>query len=165
VKKITSNHISQKITRKESRMPKRKDRPEENSETRVNELDRPRRSFIEDTKDIMTVKGKDDGYVYRWVNDERGRVQRMMEAGYDVVQEDVSVGDANQLMDSGSNTTMTVDRVHGVKGILMRIRKEFVEEDRKARAKRIDRTEEQMLRDLKGADGRYGEYGEDHDVH
>lgn len=140
----------------------RAQRPAENAQSRAKEEARPRRSFINDTKDIMTVKGKDDNYVYRWVNDERGRVQRMIEAGYDVVQdEDVKVGDDNVLTTTGNSTSMTVNSVHGTQGILMRIRKEFYEEDRAAQARKIDRSEEALFRDEKQAEGRYGEFGKE----
>jgi hypothetical protein len=49
-----------------------------------------------------------------------------------------------------------VDRKHGIQGILMRIPKELVEEDRAARARRIAEKEEAIFRNEREADGRYG---------
>lgn len=133
-------------------------RPAENAESRAPEAERPsRRSFVEDTKDILTVRGKDENYVYRIVNDDPGRVHRMREAGYEVVQDEgVTIGDANIVSESGTVGTITVDRRHGVKGILMRIRKEWYEEDQRAREKLIAKREAALFRTEKEADGRYG---------
>lgn len=118
---------------------------------------RPRRSFVGDTRDVLAVTGKDPNFEYRIVNDERGRVERMKEAGYVVVEDEGIILNAGEnATQPGSAHTLTVDRKHGVKGILMKISKEFAEEDRKARAAQIKRTEEAMLKKERETDGRYG---------
>lgn len=116
---------------------------------------RTRRSFVGDTADVLTVKGKDPDFEYRWVNDERGRVQRMIEAGYDVVLDEHLIGDGTA-KDAGSANTITVDRKHGVKGVLMRIPKDWAEEDKRARASQIAESEAELFKDEREADGRYG---------
>ena len=123
--------------------------------------ERPRRGFVGDTADILAVTGKDPSFHYRIVNDERGRVQRMMEAGY-VVDEDVDIVlNAGQApTQPGSAHTLAVNR-QGTKGILMKIKKEYVDEDRKARAAEISRTEEALFNKERNADGRYGNVGKE----
>lgn len=125
------------------------------AETRADQTKRPRRPFIGDTRDILTVQGKDPNYEYRWVNDDRGRVQRMIEAGYDVVQDEGLVIGSNQDKDPGTGYSVPVNKL-GTKGVLMKIRKEYAEEDRKARAQDIKKREEALFRSERNADGRYG---------
>lgn len=138
-------------------MTKRINRPAENTETRST---RKRRSFVGDTSDVLTVQGKDPGYDYRWVTNKKGRIARMEEAGYDTVNEDLEVGmGAGKEKDSGSLNTITVNRIHGDKGVLMRIRKEFVEEDKQARAAEIDATEQRLFDEENAEDSRYGKVG------
>ena len=132
-------------------MTNRTQRPKEDRATRT------RRSFVGDSADILTVTGKDPDYEYRWVNDERGRVQRMTEAGYDVVEDEHSIGD-NTLKDAGASNTITVNRKQGTKGVLMRIKREYYEEDKLARAEQIAKTEAGLIKEETEADGRYGTY-------
>lgn len=136
-------------------MSRRTNRPTENTEERSK---RKRRSFVGDTSDVLTVEGKDPEYDYRWVTTRKGRIARMEAAGYDVVDDDLEVGMGTD-KESGSANTITVNRTHGDKGILMRIRKEFAEEDRRERAKEIARTEERMFDDEKAEEARYGKVG------
>jgi hypothetical protein len=53
---------------------------------------RPRRSPLA-YRNRLTVKNKEPGYRYRVVNDVDDRVQQMLELGYELVSEDVEVGD------------------------------------------------------------------------
>jgi len=133
-------------------MTKRTTRPTENTEQRGK---RVRRSFVDDTADVLTVQGKDPDYVYRWVNDERGRVQRMIAAGYDVVTDQLEIGSGSDVV-SGAVNTITVNPKVGTKGVLMRIRKEYAEEDARERAKVTDRSEAALFRKESNAEGRYG---------
>jgi len=133
---------------------KRKDRPEENVETRT---ERPRRSFVDDVSDILSVHNKDPDYEYRWVNDVAGRVNRMIQAGYDVVTDGMDIGVRGS--DSGAPNTITVDRARNIKAVLMRLRKTYADQDRLDRSNAIAKTEAAFFRSEKEADGRYGEAG------
>ncbi len=129
-------------------MTRAKNRPTEQR------AERTRRPFLEDeSADILTVEGKDPNYVYRWVNDQRGRVQRLIDAGYDVVTDEHKIA---ATLDSGSINTITVNRAHGDKGVLMRILKDWYEEDAEKRAKNIADTEAMFLDQQREEDGRYG---------
>lgn len=88
---------------------------------------------------------KDENYVYRWVNDESGNVQRYLDGGYELVENaDMQVGDGDQ--DGGSPVDSTVSSHVGRTrystngtAYLMRIRREYYEEDQEE--KRRDRLE------------------------
>ena len=84
----------------------------------------------------MTAR-QEKGYHYRWFNDnwakEPGRVQRAKAAGYEVVQHEKS-----------GMTVSTNDDGSEVKAVLMRIPQEWYEEDRKAKARELDKIDEQI---------------------
>jgi hypothetical protein len=116
---------------------------------------RPTRTPIGDKRDILTVKGKEDGYEYRWVNDQGWRVDRFKEAGYEVVSHDVMVGDRKATASSaqGSTTVVPINK-QGEKAVLMRIKKEWYDEDQANKQKSVDESEAAMKREL--LQDRYG---------
>jgi hypothetical protein len=79
----------------------------------------------------------DDRYQYRYFNDgwarEPGRIQRALDAGYEVVEgkEPVAVG--------------TNDDGSPIKGILMKIPKEIYEEDQALKQKEVDRVDQAIM--------------------
>ena len=91
--------------------------------------------------------GSDPNFVYRVFNDqwarEPGRIQRAQAAGYEVVegQEAITVG--------------TNEDGSAIKGVLMRIPKEWYQEDQKVKQKEIDKATEQIYR------GKFQEKAED----
>jgi len=119
---------------------------------------RPTRTPIADQRDIMSVSGIDqENYVYRWVNDQGVRIDQFKQAGYEPVEQDgnIMLGVAST-QTLGSIVKVVVDRISGQEAILMRIRKEWHDEDQAAKAAELLRSEESMFRQLKEADGRYG---------
>lgn len=78
-------------------------------------------------------------YHYHVFNDnwrkEPGRIQRAMSAGYEVVEHERS-GETSGTNDDGSE----------IKGVLMRIPKEFYEQDQAAKQQEIDKVDEQIYR-------------------
>ncbi len=108
-------------------------------------------------RDVLTVQGKDPNYVYRWVLDVPGRIQRFMDGGYEVVQADLKVG--QKTVDSNSQIGSAVTKHGGgdKKLILMRITKEWYDEDQAAKQDKIDALEASMQVDEK--EGRYGSLG------
>ena len=96
-------------------------------------------------------------YVYRIANDEGNRIEELKSYGYEIDQsQDVSFISGNAVK-TGSAHSVIVDKRTGKKGVLMRQPREFHEEDKAAKAKLIDKTEEDIFRRLKTEDGRYGE--------
>ena len=82
---------------------------------------------------------QNDGYVYRVFNDnwrkEPGRIQRALDAGYEYVKDDQS-GTVVGTNEDGS----------AINGVLMRIPKEFYEEDQKLKQKEIDKVDAEINR-------------------
>jgi hypothetical protein len=107
------------------------------------------------TRNVLTVAGKDPNYVYRIVNDSGDRINEFLEAGYELVPEDsVKVGDkrVNKASSEGSNAQISVGQ--GQKAFVMRIRKEWYQEDQAAKQQRVDQLEA-TIKD-KALDGTYG---------
>lgn len=131
-------------------MTKRTDRP---ATSRSN---RTKRVPISGQRDIMTVQDKDPNFHYCWVNDEGTRIQDYLAADYEIVQDPaVTIGDAQDVQ-VGDALTVTVDRVTGMKAILMRQPLEFYEEDRATEQVSITRSEESLFRQQNEEKGRYG---------
>ena len=106
-------------------------------------------------RNVLTVSGKDPAYEYRIVNDSGDRVQQFLEAGYEICQaSDVRVGDnrVNKASPEGSLAQASVGG--GMKAMVMRIPKEYYQEDQAAKAKYVDETEAATKQ--KAQDGTYG---------
>lgn len=115
--------------------------------------ERVRRTPVDGARDILTVYGKDPNYVYRWVRNDQGRVQWFEGRGYEVVTRDHEVG--QKAVDSGSKLGSAVTKFGGgnVTLILMRIPKEWYDEDQATKAASIDATEATMK---SATTGQYG---------
>lgn len=115
--------------------------------------ERKRRSPTAGARDILTVYDKDPNFVYRWVRNDEGRVQWFKERGYDVVTEAHKVG--QKAVDSGSQLGSAVTKFGGgtVTLILMRIPKEWYDEDQAAKEDAIAAVEATMK---KPGEGGYG---------
>lgn len=112
----------------------------ETSETQV----RPKRTPI-NKRDILSVKGKEPGYIYRIVNDTGDRIATFEEAGYELVDaSSVSIGDKriNKASPEGSKAQVSVGR--GQKAFLMRIKEEWYKEDQAAKQTEVNRLEQTM---------------------
>jgi hypothetical protein len=101
------------------------------------------------------VAGKDPDYVYRIINDSGDRVQAFLDAGYELVKDEaVKVGDkrVNNASAMGTNSQVSVGQ--GVKGFVVRIKKEWYEEDQARKQGHVDDTERSIKE--KALDGTYG---------
>jgi len=106
-------------------------------------------------RNILTVKGKDPAYVYRVVNDTDDRIAQFIEGGYELVDDaSTDVGDkrVSQVTSVGSKKIFSVGQ--GTKGYLMRIPREFYEEDQ-ARKQGFVNQQEASIKE-KALDGNYG---------
>lgn len=117
---------------------------------------RPQRVPVSGRRDVLTVTDKDEAFVYRWVNDTQGRIDQFLAGGYELVQDDVKVGDDS--IDSSSDISSMISKQSGdITQYLMRISREFYEEDRATAAKAVNESEADMKRTLNnGKDGTYG---------
>ncbi len=129
------------------------------SETQTNtrRTNRPKRVPLHEQRDKMNVLDQDPNFVYRWVNDvDNGqRVMRFQKAGYEVVQDKPTVGDP--AVDQNLNNTSSVNEKHvggNTKAILMRIPRDWYDEDQKAKQASVDASELAMRQESLG---KYGE--------
>lgn len=105
----------------------------------------------------LTVEGKDPNYFYRIVNDTDDRVQQYMDAGYEIVKaSDVRVGDKRVNVPSSEGSIATCSVGGGMKGVVMRIKNDWHEEDQAAKLRQIDELEAATKAEAL-ADGNYGE--------
>lgn len=118
---------------------------------------RPNRIPVSGKRDILTVEGKDPNYKYTWVNDTNGMVQRFKQGGYEVVEHEVIVGQNQADHSNPTSKAVSMNVGQGVTAYLMRIPKEWHDEDMKDKHNRIDRSEADLKRTLNsGKDGTYG---------
>lgn len=108
------------------------------------------------TRNILTVKGKDPGYVYRHVNDIDDRISMFQEAGYELVQdESVVVGDKRVNAASSLGSAKAVSVGQGTKAYLMRIKRDWYEEDQARKLSNVADIERATKE--KALDGTYGD--------
>jgi hypothetical protein len=74
---------------------------------------------------VLTLSGKEPGYEYRFVNDTADRVQRFLDAGWEMVSaEDVRIGDKRVNSPAPEGTKAQVASVgQGMKAYVLRIKK------------------------------------------
>ena len=93
-------------------------------------------------RNVLTVVGKEDGYEYRIVNDTEDRVAEFTERGYEPVSANkVQVGDKRVSKASPEGSVMTMSVGGGKKAVVMRIRKDWYDEDQKAKQDYVAETE------------------------
>lgn len=106
----------------------------------------------------LSVKNKEDGYVYRIVNDIDDRISRLQEQGYEIcTKESVgAVGDKRVDNPSSLGSVAHVSVGQNTKAVVMRIPKEWYDEDQKVKAQAADDLEQTMKSDARKA-ANYGE--------
>ena len=112
-------------------------------------------------RNLLTVEGKEDDFEYRWVNDVDGRPEKMEEVGYEPVTHKVSVGDSAVGRASQLGSAVSRPVGGGQKAVLMRIPKEWYDEDQAEKQKRVEQSEKAMERNIpKNKPTPDGDYGE-----
>lgn len=90
----------------------------------------------------LSVSRKDPGFVYRFVNDEGDKVSDMIERGYEpVAKSETKVGDARVDNSSAEGSLHLISVGNGVKSVLMKIPKEYYDEDQAIKQGEIDKQE------------------------
>ena len=108
--------------------------------------ERKRRTPVAGPRNILTVMEKDPNYFYRFVRNDQGRIDWFQDRGYEVVTDTTEVGD--KTVDSGSQIGSAVTK-HGGGGstlVLMRIPREWYDEDQAAKEAEIAAVEATMKR-------------------
>lgn len=102
---------------------------------------RPKRTSISQ-RNVLTVSGKEADYEYRIVNDQGDRIQQFIDAGYELVDANsVRVGDKRVDKAAAEGTKAQVSVGKGEKAFVMRIRKEWYNEDQTAKQARVNELE------------------------
>jgi len=86
------------------------------------------------------------GYRTRVVNDVDGRIERFKDAGYEVVMSDELLGDRSAGVAGSVGSEVSKPVGAGRRGVLMKIKEEFYQEDHAAKQAAIDKTEEGLYR-------------------
>lgn len=98
---------------------------------------------------------KNPDYHYRFVNDTGSRIANFKAAGYELVaEEDLIVGDNRVSDPSDLGSGKRVVSNDGTTSYLMRIKKEWYDEDQAAKAEHIKETEQAMKQEA--SQGMYG---------
>jgi hypothetical protein len=105
---------------------------------------RPTRTPVA-SRSVLNVKGQEPGYHYRIVNDDDDRIESFKGAGYEVVlAKDVKIGDRRVEATSAEGTAASTSVGGGKRGIVMRIKKEWYDEDQALKQKQIQELEDSM---------------------
>lgn len=135
--------------------------------SRAKRHSRPERIPVTGHRDILTVRGKDPNFHYRFVLDvdENGaRIFRFKQAGFEFVNADEidGVGTARVASDSGVGTIVRIPAGNHAKTgtpqylYLMKQPMEWYEEDQAAKEEDIARRERDLTEMFQGDDGHYG---------
>jgi hypothetical protein len=115
------------------------------------------RASINGIRQKLNVRGKDPAFEYRIVNDIDDRIQEFIDRGYEIVTDTtVQVGDKRVANPTQEGTPAKVSVGQGVKAFVMRIKKEFYEEDKQTHNATLDELEGQLRRTAK-EEGLYGD--------
>lgn len=106
-------------------------------------------------RNILTVKGKDPNFHYRIVNDLDDRIAQFLEAGYELVEDTVEVGDKRVNAASALGSKKNISVGQGTKAHVMRIKKEWYDEDEANKLRQV--AEIERATKAKALDGTYGE--------
>ncbi len=106
---------------------------------------RRERPQIGNLRDILTIANKDPEYEYRWVSDKPGRIQWLIDRGWEIVQDDLKVGQTS--VDSPTKLGSALTRHGGgmVTLVAMRIYRDWYDEDQARKQEMVDAVEESMM--------------------
>jgi hypothetical protein len=97
-------------------------------------VNRPRRAPVDGNRSKLAVRGKDPNYEYYIATDKDGRIQDLQDRGWEIVEDSaVTIGDRRVSRPSEIGSARTVSVGGGDVGYLMRIKREWWEEDQRAK--------------------------------
>lgn len=104
----------------------------------------------------LAIRGKEPGFVYRIINaDQAGRLEELQERGYETVTHDMKVGDSRLDTVAKEGSPQTVALGGGTKGLVVRIKQEWFDEDQKIKEQRAADMEASIHPDA--VEGGYGD--------
>lgn len=113
---------------------------------------RPRRSSLEQ-RNRLSVKNKEEGFVYRIVNDVDDRVAQLQEQGYELCSKESvgAVGDKRVDNTSSLGSAAHFSVGQGTKAVVMKIPKDWYDEDQALKQQKADDLEQTMKDDARKA--------------
>ena len=139
-------------------VPPEEDTPAESENALIErrEKRRPERIPLH-KRNVLTVsdKDKDPNYVYRMVNDKDDRIERFKEAGYEIVNKKTDIGDPQVGEGSQVGTPVSKPVGNGRTGYLMRIKREWYDEDQAAKTAKNKLVEKHLTKQPEKP-GQYG---------
>lgn len=117
---------------------------------------RPRRQPLA-VRNRVSVKNQEPGYVYRVVNDVDDRIEELIERGYEIVPQTKVIREGDKRVDGASalGSVSSIPLGRGDRGVVMRQKREWNEEDQAAKQLRPDELEKTM----KGSARQGADYG------
>lgn len=114
-----------------------------------------------DTRDILTVYGKDPNYKYRFIENRDGRIPEFLERGWEIVQRvgDDVVGDDRASAGHAVDSRVSVRSGNQVL-VLMRIHKDFAAEDAAIYNQELDDLERSLYRSKENGEDKNGLIGD-----
>ena len=113
---------------------------------------RPRTRVPISIRNVLKWDDQDPAYQYRWVNDNEDRIQRFKGAGWNLVESKDHAGGNRSTGDPSKLASYVEKSVgSGTKAVLMRIDKQYYEEDQKVKQEEVDEIERSM--DPRNRDG------------
>ena len=117
---------------------------------------RKRRTSVNGKRNVLNVQGKDPKFEYRIINDVGDRIAMFEDNGWEVVTDtEIKIGERRIANPTSKGTVVSVSIGQGLTGVLMRIPKEYYEEDQKDKAASIAEMEKGIKERAK-ADSFYG---------
>ena len=100
------------------------------------------------TRNRLTVHNKDSNFVYRIVNDTDDRVDAFIQNGSEFVKADaVKIGDKRADSSTATGSAAEISVGQGTRAVVMRIQKDWYDEDQAAKAHQVDALEKTMKED------------------
>jgi len=129
---------------------------------------KPRRVPVSGMRDIMTVLNKEEGYEYRWVtdvDDGGSRIYKYKRGGWEMsplqtTEGEIIVGEEAVFRTEAKEDVIRLHAGGGQFCYLMRIKKEWYDEDQKAKADAIDEMEASITQTGSSTGENFGQYGE-----
>jgi hypothetical protein len=119
--------------------------------SKLNRSERPTRSPINGSRDILNVRGQEEGFHYCWVNEDN--VDRYLDSDYEFVTHEVIVGDKKiEAAAMGSKHSKAVG--NGVTAYLLRCPNDIFEDELRSVAEKTNQVESTLNNKT---DGQYGD--------
>lgn len=116
---------------------------------------RPKRTNM-NVRNRLSIQNKDPNYVYRVVNDRDDRVEILKEIGYEVcTANEIRIGDKRVDLGATIGSSATLALGGGDRGVVMKIPKEYYDDDQAHKLETISRSEQTMNEEAH-KNGNYG---------